>query len=167
MLEEYVKLPPNLGARTFFDLGLKMNIGETIREILVEAKKENCLIGGLSKASEYLRETDNAENSLFFFIVPTPHGSSLMHMQEVVLQSFCFENDIYIIKLDSAEKLNKILGFEQGFETCALVQRMAPIDRKEKYTDLERILIDHCEYFWNEPIQPTIKLPEVSTMEEP
>lgn len=163
MFEEFIKVPQNLSTRSFFEFGLKMNIGETIREILVDAKKTNRLISGLSNVSKYLKETEHPEQSLFFFIVPSPEGNSLTHMQEVVLQSYCFENDIYIVKLDSIEKLNEILGLEQGIETCALVQKLPQIDRnqtrKEKYTTLELVLIDHCEDFWDEPIQPIIRLP--------
>ena len=164
MIEEYIKIHSSISTRTFLESGLRMNIGEAVKEILIEAKKTNRLISGLSDASKYLRETENLENSLFFFIVPSSNGNSLTHIQEVVLQSFCFENDIYIVKLDSIDKLNKIIGFEQGTETCALVQRLSQTDRsqpkKDKYTDLELVLIDHCEDFWDELVQPIIKLPD-------
>lgn len=137
---------------------LKMNIGETIVAILAEAQKENRLICGLNNALQHLKETDCPEHSLFFLVAPSA-ADSLAHMQEVVLQSFCFENDIYIIKLDSAEKLKSILGLDNTV-TCALVQRLTHHGKKEKYTKLETNLIDHCEDFWDELIQPIIKLPE-------
>lgn len=148
--------------------GLKMNIGDAVKHILVEANDENRLICGLNNASKFLRNTENPEHSLFFFIAPSVNGDSVTHMQEVVLQAFCFENDIYIVKLDSGKKLNSILGLKTCDDTCALVQRSAVMDIKNndvevdlnKFTELENILIDHCEDFWSEPIQPIIRLPE-------
>ena len=147
--------------------GLKINIGDAVKEILSDAQKENRLISGLNNVSKYLKDTENPEHSLFFFIVPSSNGDSLTHMQEVVLQAYCLENDIYIMKLDSSKKLNKILGLNRC-DTCALVQRSAVKDLKkiddeidlEKFTELENLLIDHCEDFWTEPIQPVVKLPE-------
>lgn len=140
-----------------------MNIGETIEAALIQAQDENRLITGLNNVSKHLRETECPEHSLFFFIAPSPAGDSISHMQEVVLQSFCFENDIYIIKLDCAGKLNAILRCDFGV-TCALMQIMSQQQRdeekREKYTELESVLIDHCEDFWDEVIQPIIRLPE-------
>lgn len=146
---------------------LDINIGEVVQQILLEAQKESRVISGLNNASKYLKETDNPEHSLFFFIAPSIAGDSLTHMQEVVLQAFCFESDIYIIKVDSAEKLSFILGSKRS-DTCALVQRSAVKDLGNNvdeldfgtFTKIENLLIDHCEEFWSEPIQPVIKLPE-------
>lgn len=139
----------------------KMNIGETIDGILKAAQMENRIICGLGDASRHFKESDSSENSLFFFIAPSPVGDSLTHMTEVFLQAFCFENDIYIVKLDCAQKLTKILGSEK-LVTCALTQHntQSHSTRRERYTDLEKVLIDHCESFWDEPVQPVIRLPE-------
>lgn len=156
----------SVGSRIFDDCdatattGVRMNIGQIIEGILLEAQKESRLISGLNNASKYLKETDTPEQSLFFFIAPSLHKDSLTHMQEVVLQSFCFENDIYIIKLDNAAKLTKILG-SNGEITCALVQKSSPtLNSTKKYSDLESSLIDHCEDFWGEPVQPIHQLPD-------
>lgn len=151
-------------SKAFFEISVKMTIGETIKEILIEAQKENRLICGLNNTSAYLKEIENAEHSLFFFIVQSTTSDSLSHMQEVILQSFCFENDIYIIKLDSVEKLNRILGCNEGCDSCVLVQKKSQNKnqlRKDKYTERETALIDHCEDFWDELVQPVIRLPEI------
>lgn len=148
--------------------GLKMNIGDAVKEILLEADEESRLICGLNDASKFLRDTEYPEHSLFFFIAPSKTGDSVSHMQEVMLQAFCFENDIYIVKLDCSEKLSSILGSKQRDTTCALVQRSAVMDLKStndeidlnKFSELENVLIDHCEDFWSEPIQPIIRLPD-------
>lgn len=136
----------------------KMNIGDTIQALLIEAQKENRLICGLNNASKYLKETENPEHSLFFFVASSSVGDSLAHIQEVVLQSFCFENDIYIIKIDDSEKLTRIVGSEQNV-SCALIQKYFQQGRK-KYSEMETRLIDHCEDFWDELVQPIIKLPD-------
>jgi growth arrest and DNA-damage-inducible protein len=145
----------------------KMTLGDTVKQILKDANNESRLICGLSKVSEYLNSTEYPEHSLFFFIAPSANSDSVTHMSEIVLQSFCFEYDIYIVKVDSAQKLNKILGSD-SCDTCALVQRSASIDPDlvddaidlDKFTELENTLIDHCEDFWSEPVQPIIRLPE-------
>ena len=144
-----------------------MNIGDASKEILIEAQKEHRLICGLNSVTKYLKETENLEHSLFFFMAPSPAGDCLAHMQEVFLQAFCLESDIYVIKLDNAEKLNKILGSKRC-DTCALVQRSSTKSLKnlddeidlDQFTDIENILIDNCEEFWSEPVQPIIRLPE-------
>lgn len=145
----------------------KMTLGDTVKQILINANDESRLICGLSKVSQYLNSTEHPEHSLFFFIAPSANIDSITHMSEVVLRSFCFENDIYIVNVDDAQKLNKILGTNRC-DTCALVQRSASIDPDlvddaidlDKFTELENILIDHCEDFWTEPVQPIIRLPE-------
>lgn len=144
-----------------FETATKMNIGDAIEGILTAAQVENRIICGLSDASRHLKESDSSENSLFFFIAPSPLVDSLTHMTEVFLQAFCFENDIYIVKLDCAQKLSRILNSET-LVTCALTQKATQSleMRREKYTDLEKVLIDHCENFWDEPVQPIIRLPE-------
>jgi growth arrest and DNA-damage-inducible protein len=138
-----------------------MNIGETIEGLLTAAQTENRIICGLDDVSRHFKESDSSENSLFFFIAPSPVGDSLTHMTEIFLQAFCFENDIYIVKLDCAQKLTRILSSEK-LVTCALTQSNTQnlATRRERYTDLENVLIDHCENFWDEPVQPIIRLPE-------
>lgn len=137
-----------------------MNLGEAVKVCLVDAQKENRLICGLDNVSKFLKEVDQPENSLFFFITPSTSIDSVTHIQEVILQSFCFENDIYIVKLDCCEKLTRLLNLEHEV-TCALIQKKsANTSSRDKHSSVEEMLIDNCENFWDEPIQPIIKLPE-------
>lgn len=139
-------------------------LGDVVQVILREARDENRIICGHDNVSKYLKEVDDADNSLFFFTTPLLEVDSVTHMQEVVLQSFCFENDIYIVKLDCHVKLSNILCCQQQQVTCALIQKKvdsASADQRGgvRNTQCEEILIDHCESFWDEPIQPIVKLP--------
>lgn len=141
-----------------------MKLGDAVKIILEEAKKENRLICGLDNVSRYLKEVDHPENSLFFFMTPSVSVESVTHMTEVVLQSFCFENDIYIVKLDCHAKLSNILNCGHQQVTCALIQKKLESAsdgrRGVKNTRFEEILIDHCEDFWDEPVQPIVRLPD-------
>jgi ribosomal protein L7Ae-like RNA K-turn-binding protein len=127
----------------------KMNIGEAVKEVLVAAKAQSRIICGLKSVTKHLNETENPEDSLFFFIVQS--GDHTTNMSSILLKAFCFENDIYIIQLDSEHKLSRILCEQSN---CALVQRSAVC------TNSEDVLIDHCEDFWHELVQPIIRLPE-------
>lgn len=143
---------------------LRMKLGDAVKIILEEAKMENRLICGLDNVSKYLKEVDHPENSLFFFMTPSASVDSVTHMQEVVLQSFCFENDIYIVKLDCRVKLSNILDCAHQQVTCALIQKklesVGDGRRCVKNTRFEEILVENCEDFWDAPIQPIVRLPE-------
>lgn len=133
----------------------KMTVGEVVERVIIEAHKEARLICGLKNSIKHLNETENPENSLFFFMAPTRDHAS--HMSTILLKAFCFENDIYIVQVDSAEKLSKLINIEGA--TCALVQRSSA-ENKNMCSLVEEMLVDHCEDFWDELVQPIIKLPE-------
>lgn len=143
-------------------------IGEIVKKVLSDAKEELRLICGWESAIKYLNETENPEHSLFFFLVPSKGSDSIAHIREVMLKAFCLDNDIYVIQLDSAEKLNEILGCKNYAYQCALVQRSSTLKclhpddgiDLDDFTQLEDSLIDYCEEFWYEPIQPIIRLPD-------
>lgn len=128
------------------------------RTVLLRAQLESRLIIGVSQAVKSLSKSP--QDAVFCFLAPPRAGDSATHMHETLLQAFCFENDIYIIKVDSSEKLSRILG-SKTLESCALVQRAWATDQTEIFTKSEDTLIDHCEDFWDAPRQPVIRLPEL------
>ena len=145
------------------------SIGETVKKIISDAEKESRVIGGWTETVNYLNETENPEHSLFFFFVPCDEKSkcdSISHMREVMMKAFCLDHDIYVIQLDSEQKLSALLGSESY--QCALIQRSSTLKCEnpedeidlDEFSDLENLLIDYCEQNWYEPIQPVIRLPE-------
>lgn len=155
----------------FEEIESSTTIDETVVEILKSAKSESRLISGWKSSIKYLNETENLEHSLFFFMVPSDgeKRDCIAHIQEVMMKAFCLDHDIYVIQLDSAEKLNKLLGSAKNENhECALVLRSSVLNCQtvedeidlDEFTSLENALIDHCEDFWTEPVQPIIRLPE-------
>jgi len=131
-------------------------IGRTIKTALLKSQSDSRLIIGLSAAIKVL--SNAPEGSLICILAQPKQGDSTTHIHEVLLEAFCYENDIYVIKVDSAEKLSKILG-KSTTESCCLIQKIWTEDGSEQLTKSENILVDHCEVNWDLPTQPVIKLP--------
>lgn len=81
----------------FFFLFFYSPVSQNIRTMLRRACVEKRLTVGLLPAIQYL--TNNSNGALFCLTTEAPPGDSATHMQEVLLQAFCVENDIYIIKV--------------------------------------------------------------------
>lgn len=73
-------------------------ISQCIKTVLRRACVEKRLTVGLLPAIQYL--STNSNRALFCVTAEAPPGDSATHMQEVLLQAFCVENDIYVIKVN-------------------------------------------------------------------
>lgn len=157
---------------SFSGVAAKSPISQCIKTVLRRACVENRLTIGLLPAIQYLSK--NTNGALFCMTAAAPPGDSAIHMQEVLLQAFCDENEIYVIKIDSEVKLKKMLGFcktPMDF-SCVLVHLpyADPFSDSQEVdltnlSESERDLIDHCEThsipnYLLTGIMPVIKLPE-------
>lgn len=127
---------------------MSKTIGKTARSALLRAKVEKRVIVGIPSAIEMLLKTP--EHSLFCFLAQSKEPDSAIHMNKTLLEAFCYENDIYIVKVDSDEKLSRILG-EKCLQSCALIQRSYGPDGGEELTPAEDSLVNHCEEYWDFP----------------
>lgn len=127
-------------------------IEHTVRLALLRASIEKRVIVGLSDAIRALSQTPN--NSLICFLAESEREDSATNMNVTLLEAFCYENDIYVIKVDCAEKLCRILGVP-GTHPCALIQKPMQTDTSsmEYLTAAEHALVDHCELHWDWPDQ--------------
>lgn len=141
-------------------LNMSANIGKIIHCALDRAMSESRLVVGLAASAKELSTKGNGDAMFCLFATPEV-GDSATHMHTILLEAFCFENDIYIIKVDSGKKLSRILG-TSALETCVLIQR--PWNdgdpKNEQYTADEEDLVNYCESNWDMPQQPIIALPE-------
>lgn len=79
-------------------------IGATVRRALVAASREDRAIVGLSESINALSKTP--EDFLFCFLAAS--GNPANHMHQVLLEAFCFEHDIYIIKVGSVARSTRL-----------------------------------------------------------
>ncbi|CAG9792534.1 unnamed protein product [Diatraea saccharalis] len=152
-------------AETFSGVAAKSSVSQCIKTVLLTACVEKRLTIGLLPAIQYLSQNSNGA----LFCLTAPPGDSATHMQEVLLQAFCVENGIYVIKVDSDKKLKKLLGCDipnLDF-SCVLVHYpyTDPFSDSQEIdlsilTESERDLIRHCESNWDYAQMPVIKLPE-------
>lgn len=148
ILQELIK--PETATQSSSTVNTK--ITTCLRSVLLRADLECRLIIGLPAAVKQL--SVDPEDTLFCVVISSQKGDSATHMQEVLLRAFCFENDIYTVQADSAEKLGRMLNVYCG--SCVLVQKSST-----GITSLaEEALIDFCEDYWDAPIQPVVPLPE-------
>ncbi|CAK1547855.1 unnamed protein product [Leptosia nina] len=152
---------------SFSGVAAKSPIGQCIKTVLRRACAEKRLTNGLMPALQFLSK--NRCSTLFCIQAEARPGDSATHMQEVLLQAFCMENDIYTIKVDSEEKLKNLLGCSKTSLdfSCVLIHYpfMDPFSDSQEIdlsilSDAEKDLIDHCETHWGHSQVPVIKLPE-------
>lgn len=134
----------------------EVNLSKAVHQNLVAAKCENRIIIGLSQVVRSLSKIP--DEGFFCIMAPPVEGDSATHMLEVLLQAYCYENDIYLIMVDSSEKLSRLLG-SQRLESCALITTQELKD-EDKFKDFELTLVDFCEQHWENPVKPVIKLPD-------
>lgn len=96
-------------------------IGEIVQTVLSVAKSARRITLGFSDAIKLLSNTP--EEAQFCFLAEPKLGDSATHMHEVLLQAFCYEHGIYIIKVDSGRKLAHVLGTLNADETCVLIRK--------------------------------------------
>ncbi|KFB36643.1 AGAP007650-PA-like protein [Anopheles sinensis] len=137
-----------------------VGVGSSARKMLLTALEEKRLVVGLSSAIRSLATEPNRFS--FCFLAPLENDESGGHLQEVLLEAFCFEHDIYIIRVDSADKLSRLVQ-SPVVASCALIRKLpAKMVRRmnSAYRRSESILVEHCELCWEEPHKPVVKLPE-------
>lgn len=142
-------------------------IGSIVKKVLLQATLEKRLLVGIAHIVEFLTQ-DRSSVPILCFLTPTVSKDYATHMQEVLLQAYCLENDIYIVKLDDVKNFNRIFGSLRT-ESCALVctnpsgdydSEGSFLDQDYQMTRYERKVVDYCEEHWEDSEHSRIRLPE-------
>lgn len=141
-------------------------IGSLVKKAVVQAKIENRIVLGLRQVVRCLA-MDTFNSPLFCLIAPPKSDDYATHMQEILLEAYCIENDIQIIHIDSAAKLSRFMESTVE-ESCALIYPSASgdsdcegsfLDEDFHMTKIERKIVNYCEEHWDDS-DSTIRLPE-------
>ncbi|XP_023716960.1 growth arrest and DNA damage-inducible protein GADD45 gamma [Cryptotermes secundus] len=138
----------------------RKSLCRAVMTVLRKAQSEKRLTCGLLPAIKLL-EMDPG-SALFCIMPESSQGNAALHIQTVLLQAFCYENDIHIIQVDSAGKLGDIVtGTHDGprlDSSCVIVHQPWATDQPV-LSKSEQQLVRFCHKTLDEFPQPVIKLP--------
>jgi len=77
----------------------RKSVSKAVMTVLRKAQAEKRLTCGLLPAIKLL-EMD-PESALFCIMPQSSQGNAALHIQTVLLQAFCYENDIHIIQVNN------------------------------------------------------------------
>lgn len=158
------------------------SIGETVQAVLKIAQRTQRTTLGFSESIKLL--STKPEEVQFCFLVEPKRGDSATHMSEVLLQAFCVEHGIYIIKIDSGRKLAHILGTLNTDENCVLIRKPSSCStngsgsserdsttasyeptndsvKSANFSAEEDVLASFCEAYWDNDDYCIVSLPEL------
>ncbi|CAO1373269.1 unnamed protein product [Diamesa serratosioi] len=142
-------------------------MGLIVKQALIQSNIERRLVVGLKEVVRALSYQNNELLPIICLMAIPEAGDSVTHMHEVLLKAYCMENDIYILELESAEKMSRILNCSM-LESCALICANPSgdsdcegnfLDEDYKLTKAENQIVDFCEDVWGETEKSIIKLP--------
>lgn len=163
--------------RAVYEKRVVVGVAAAVKELLSAGKSTpECSDGDDSDEScDSSSPIDTSGRDVVFCVLaPAAPGDSASHMHTILLEAFCYENGIYIVKVDSARKLTRLLNARHT-QTCALIQRplrqfsasgggskkTMPHYEEAPLSVAEEALIDHCEEYWDMQ-QPIVQLPDWS-----
>ncbi|NP_001083928.1 growth arrest and DNA damage inducible gamma L homeolog [Xenopus laevis] len=137
--------------------------GKSLHELLVSAQRQECLTVGVYESAKVMNVDPDSVTFCILAADEYDEGDIALQIHFTLIQAFCCENDIDIVRLNDTEKVAQILGLtDESAEPkdlhCILITN--PNEDAWKDPALEKLAI-FCEesrkvYDW----VPTITLPE-------
>lgn len=100
MIVLVMKLSNMQGNECFLCVMNRKSLCKAVMTVLRKAQSEKRLTCGLLPAIKLL-EMD-PESALFCIMPQSSQGNAALHIQTVLLQAFCYENDIHIIQVHNS-----------------------------------------------------------------
>lgn len=134
----------------------RKKLSRSMGAVLRRAQQEKRLTCGLLPAIELL-QTD--PGSVLFCILPqsAQGDSAVHHIHTVLLQAFCYENDIHIVKVDSAERVGGLLLGGDAVDCRCVLVRQPWTPSPGGLSDSEKDLVRWCDL---QP-EPVLRLPAI------
>ncbi|XP_006626889.3 growth arrest and DNA damage-inducible protein GADD45 gamma-like [Lepisosteus oculatus] len=103
--------------------------GKALKDILVSAKAQNCLTVGVYESAKVMNVDPD---SVAFCVLATDEGYEwdiALQIHFTLIQAFCFDNDINIVRVNDIQRLAEIVGSDESGEPqdahCILVTNSA------------------------------------------
>ncbi|XP_014673385.1 PREDICTED: growth arrest and DNA damage-inducible protein GADD45 beta-like isoform X2 [Priapulus caudatus] len=149
------------------------DIGAILEDVLVHAKQQGRVTCGIYPAAKVL---ELEPNSVMLVILPRSRFSDVsLHIHYTLIEAFCWESNLRLLMVDSAEKLSKMLedvpevllspvgevdkhtcATEEQDYNCVLVQYPCGWNNSSHSEDK---LIEYCKNIYDLYHQPIIELP--------
>ncbi|XP_078317408.1 growth arrest and DNA damage-inducible protein GADD45 beta-like isoform X2 [Crassostrea virginica] len=109
-----------------------------LREVLVKAQKDDRTTFGIYECGKLLNTTPD---DVTLCILPLEdNGDVTVHIHHTLMEAFCLENDIKLMKVDSLKKLEGIFPGNENSNTdavdCSCILVTAPEQTDHVYNDL-------------------------------
>ncbi|XP_070562944.1 growth arrest and DNA damage-inducible protein GADD45 alpha-like isoform X2 [Ptychodera flava] len=87
---------------------MELQAGEALREVLAKAKDEGRLTHGIYECATLLGK--DPDSVLLCFLADNSLGDVALHMHFTLIEAFCWENEIRLMKVEGHQELVKILS---------------------------------------------------------
>lgn len=147
------EIPLNTSARDTSTENMKREdrpeIGAVVRSVLEHAKHQGRITCGLHSAVKLL-EID--PTSVMLVVLPeSSFDDATLHIHHTLIEAFCWENDIRLLKVDEAEKLGSILEDWMMYDRQTLMDHSSKCESDEE-DGFHCVLVQYpCG--WNESIK--------------
>lgn len=151
------------------------NIGNILCNAIKQAKQEQRIVIGLSTVIKYFLKKQSdvrggfVEHDVILCVLVSTQDH-VGHMQNTLLQAYCNEHHIDIVRVDSAEKLTQLLDVTT-IETCVLILCGGRTEHGRRrssiaVTGAELALVNYCDQIWSSGRKQSITLPEMLTYDD-
>lgn len=136
-------------------------VAEAVKDVVDMAATDKRLVLGAMPSAEFLGE--EADSVALCLLLENKSDDVLISIQHKLVEAYCWENDIPLLKVDSEDKVRKILSShtdpnnnEPDDLSCILVKNA------DKMSSSESMLADFFDYIIKNEIEPfpVITLPE-------
>ncbi|XP_065143842.1 growth arrest and DNA-damage-inducible, gamma b, tandem duplicate 1 [Paramisgurnus dabryanus] len=135
--------------------------GKALEEVLVFAKNNECLTVGVYESAKVMNVDPDSVSFCVLAIDEDFECDIALQIHFTLIQAFCFDNDISIVRVNDMQRLAEIVGDKSGeFEDAHCVLITNPADGSWEDPALEKLHL-FCEESrsYNDWV-PEITLPE-------
>ncbi|KAK2827401.1 hypothetical protein Q7C36_018327 [Tachysurus vachellii] len=131
--------------------------GNALEELLVSAKTNECLTIGVYESAKLMNVDPDSVSFCVLAMDEEFECDIALQIHFTLIQAFCFDNDISIVRVDDVQRLGEIVGAKDQTEDCHCLLITSPADGSWEDPALEKL-----HMFCEESRRSNDWLPEIS-----